>query len=351
MGNLQFMSELNFYEKLVGLPDLEITAVEESATKIILHGRFKKTTALCPVCLQPTGKINQTDVVKFRDLKVFDREVWLHLTIPQFYCVTCHRYFFAHPDWVMPGKSYTRRQAKWVFEMCEKQAFTQVGALINMGVKTVENLFYAVAEKVVDLPQRYAQVRQLGIDEVAHRKGKGSYVCVLTDLERGIQLDVLPDRRKETIIAHFQALGPEFCQQIEVVACDMWAPYSQVAATCFPQAQTVIDRFHVVKLLNQVLDTERKKLRETEPTETCFKHLKWLLFKQAERCSADEKMQVAQALSKAPLLAKLHQLRGAFHRLFEEATTKSALHTGLSEWLTQARWVQFKLSPTRLSDF
>ena len=337
MGNLSFMNELNFYEKLVGLPDLEITAVEESATKIILHGRFKKTTAPCPVCSQPTGKINQTDVVKCRDLNVSAREVWLRLTIPPFYCVTCQRYFFAHPDWVMPGKSYTRRQAKWVFEMCEKQAFTQVGALLNMGVKTVERLFYALAEQVVDLPQRYAQVRQLGIDEVAHRKGKASYVCVLTDLERGIQLDVLPDRRKETIIAHFQSLGADFCQQIQVVACDMWAPYSQVAAACFPQAQTVIDRFHVVKLLNQVLDTERKKLRETEPAETCFKHLKWLLFKQADHCSTDQKTKLAQALSKAPVLAQLHQLRGAFHHLFEEATTKKALHTGLSQWLMQAR--------------
>ena len=282
MGNLRLMNELNFYEKLVGLPDLEITAVEESATKIILHGRFKKTTALCPVCLQSTGKINQTNVCKLRDVNVFHREAWLHLTIPQFYCVTCHRYFFTHPDWVMPGKSYTRRQAKWIFEMCEKQAFTQVAALANRVVKTVEHIFYAVAEKTVNLPQRYAQVRHLGIDEVAHRKGKASYVCVLTDLERGIQLDVLPDRRKETIITHFQALGTAFCQRINVVACDMWGPYQQVIDTCFPQAQSVIDRFHVVKLLNQVLDTERKNLRKTEPTETSFKQLKWLLFKQAD---------------------------------------------------------------------
>ena len=331
------MSELNFYEKLVNLPDLEITAVAESATKIILHGRFKKTTARCPVCLQSSGKINQRTEVKYRDLKVFNREVWIQLTIPPFTCVTCQRYFLAHPDWVMPGKSYTRRQAKWVFEMCEKQAFTQVGALENMGAKTVENLFYAVAEKVVNLPQRYAQVQQLGIDEVAHRKGKGGSVCVLTDLERGIQLDVLPDRRKETIIAHFQSMGAKFCQQIQVVACDMWGPYQQVIATCFPQAQPVIDRFHVVKLLNQVLDTERKKLRKAEPTETSFKHLKWLLFKQTNHCRTDEKTQIAQALSKAPFLGTLHQLREEFHQLFEVSTTKSALHAGLSEWLTKAR--------------
>ena len=331
------MNELNFYEKLLGLPDLRITAVEETATKIILHGRCLQTTALCPVCLQPTGQINQLDVCKFRDLSISGREVWLHLAIPQFYCLTCHRYFFDHPAWVMPGKSYTRRQAKWIFEMCEKQAFTQVAALSNMGIKTVERLFYAFAEQVVNLPQRYAQVRHLGIDEVAYRKGKGHYACVLTDLERGIQLDVLPNRRKETLIAHFHQLGPVFCAQIQVVAADMWGPYRDVTRACFPHAQAVTDRFHVVKLLNQVLDEERKKGRQTEPAVSYFKQIKWLLFKQKAKCNDVEKAQLTAAFDQAPDLARLYQMRESFHQLFEGAGRKAALKVGLDNWMTQAK--------------
>ncbi|WP_162549759.1 transposase [Hymenobacter nivis] len=122
-----------------------------------------------------------------------------------------------------------------------------------------------------------------------------------------------------------------------MVACDIWVPYRQVAAHYFPQAQTVIDRFHVVKLLNQLLDMERKKLRQTEQAETDFKHLKWVLFKQFSHCSADERAPLAQARCKAPLPAKLYQLHGSFHELLEEAATKPALKTSLVEWLTQAR--------------
>jgi len=159
----------------------------------------------------------------------------------------------------------------------------------------------------------------------------------LTDLERGIQLDILPNRRKETLIAHFQSLGDEFCQQIQVVACDMWPPYSQVAQRCFPHAQTVIDRFHVVKSLNQVLDTERKKLRQAEQAETNFKHIKWLLFKQASQCSEEETAQLAQAFSKSSLLAKLYQLRVVFNSLFEESENKLVLKAALTDWLRQAK--------------
>ena len=75
------MNELHFYEKMVGLPDLEITAVEESAMKLIFYGRFKKTKALCPVFLQPTGLINQTEVCKFRGLQISARQIWLHLRL------------------------------------------------------------------------------------------------------------------------------------------------------------------------------------------------------------------------------------------------------------------------------
>lgn len=84
-------------------------------------------------------------------------------------------------DWIMPGKSYTRRQAKWVFEMCAKQPFTEVGALINMSHKTVERLYYHEVEARVDLPGRYAKVRKIGIDEIAHREGKQDGLCLCPD--------------------------------------------------------------------------------------------------------------------------------------------------------------------------
>lgn len=196
------MDELKFYEDLLGLPNLKITSIEKSPTKFIFHCRYTKELSICPMCLEATAKINQREQRKFRDLKISEREVWLYIQVPQFFCPTCNRYFFDNPDWVVAGKSYTKRQSKWIFEMCKKQSFLQVAQLLNMCPKTVERLFYNVAMQVVDLPSRYSKVRKLGIDEIAHRKGKKDYACVLTDLERGIQIDVLPDRKKETLIAH-----------------------------------------------------------------------------------------------------------------------------------------------------
>ena len=148
---------------------------------------------------------------------------------------------------------------------CAKQPFTEVGALLNMVPKTVERIYYEYGQQKLNMAARYAQVRRLGMDEIAHRKGKADDCCVLTDLDRNIQLDILPDRKKETLLAHFELLGNAFCQQIQAVSFDMWRPYLAVSQHCFPNARLVIDRFHVVKALNQTLDQYGQQLHKKKP--------------------------------------------------------------------------------------
>jgi transposase len=330
------MNETQFYQDLLALPRLTVTAVETSPTHILIHGDLQAQATPCPVCREPTALVHQYDTRQVQDLSISGKQVWLHLRVPQLVCTSCPRYFMATAEWIMPGKCYTRRQAQWVFELCAKQPFTEVAALVGLSHKTVERLYYERAEEQIDLAARYAQVRKIGIDEVSHRKGKREFVCVLTDLERGIQLDVLPDRKKETLLAHFEGLGSAFCQQIEVVACDMWRPYRDVAEACFPNAEVVIDRFHVVKALNQMLDGLRKQLRRTEKDEACFKGIKWLLYKRREHCSTEERARLHAAFSKSWLLEEVYALRNTFHALFDVAADKAALSEELERWMHHA---------------
>ncbi len=328
-----------FYQDLLALARLKVTNVHTASQRITIYADVAVAPQPCPRCGQETATVNQYDDRQVQDLSISGKEVWLHLRIPQLVCPQCQRYFTATPDWIMPGKTYTRRQAKWIFLLCAKQPFTEVAALVNLSHKTVERLYYQMAEEQLDLPSRYARVRRLGIDEIAHRKGKGDFVCVLTDLDRGTQLDVLPDRKKATLMKHFQSLGPAFCRQIRGVSCDMWKPYYEVAQTCFSNAVIVIDRFHVVKALNQVLDQLRRHLRREDKDETVFKGIKWMLFKRPERCSTSEQSDIQAALCKSPLLAQVYDLRNQFNALFDAVSGAHSLQIRLQHWITQAEAV------------
>lgn len=336
------MKQSDFYRELLGLSNLEVIWVEADGKKIILHCFLNTDTCICTTCGEATSIVNQKESRKIRDLDISGKEVWLDIQIRQFICYPCNRYFNECPDWVEPRKTYTKRQSKWVFELCAKQPFSEVGCQVNMCPKTVERIFYKQAKSSINLSSRYKQVRKLGIDEISKKKGKKDYACVLTDLERGIQLDVLKDRKKETLLTHFQSLGEEFCSQIEVVSTDMWKTYINVSKECFPNAIIVIDRFHVVKSLNEVLDKIRKKLRKDFEHEECFKSIKWKLFKRTEKCSDEEYAELEKALNKSWELAEVYQLRNTFNSMFDIATSNQDLIHQLDLWIDQASLIENK---------
>ncbi|MGH1336091.1 MAG: ISL3 family transposase [Aureispira sp.] len=164
----------------------------------------------------------------------------------------------------------------------------------------------------------------------------------MVDLERGIQLDVLPNRKKETLIAHFKSLGEDFCNQIEVVCSDIWKTYINVAKEFFPNAEIVIDRFHVVKALNNVLDMLRKKLRRVFKKEDCFKSIKWKLFKRSEKCDAHDFALLKNAFDKSWLLEEIYELSNTFNSMFDRASNKKQLEHQLDLWIEFASQLNFK---------
>jgi transposase len=202
-----------------------------------------------------------------------------------------------------------------------------------MNPKTMERLILDECEYEADLKKRYEQVRRIGIDEQSKRKGKGDYMCILTDLDRGILLDVLPNRKAETIIAHFKNLGEAFCDKITDVCFDNWDAYILVAKTCFKNARLSLDRFHTTKSLNECLDGFRKKLRKDFKDNPNFKKLKWVLYKQFHKLTDAELDILDAAYVDCPELKVLYTKREEFHHILDNETTVEGGRIKLDVWI------------------
>lgn len=327
------MENWSLYEDLLRLPGLKITKVAPQDRRIDIYGEVDEGPQPCPNCGDPTQLVRTYTPRVIRDLDISGRQVWLHLEMKQYECVTCKRYFTQRLSWAMKGKSYTKRQAKFIFEMCEQQSYAQVGVLVDMNAKSVERLYLEYARLRSQLQDRLSKVCRLGIDELSYRKGRKSYYCVLTDLDRGIHLDILPNRKKDTLRAYFQSLGPKWCAQIEAVSCDMWSPYIELAEEFFPEAEVCIDRFHVVVQLNQVLDRFRKKLRRDHPDQEAYKRIKWQLFKRPENLSEQGMHLLFTALAGNEELSQMYELRNEFHDIFDRNQDHWTALCQLNGWI------------------
>ncbi len=331
------MENFDIYEQLLNLPSVKITGVEMKAKIILISCTVQNPTSECPNCGLKTARVNQYYERELRDLNMGIRHVHLRVKMRQFYCPNCNRYFSELLDFADHNKEHTHRQTDYMFCLARKQSYSEVAAIVDTSPKTVERAVLSVCAKTVDIQQRYAQVRRLGIDEHSHRKGKKDYLCTLTDLDRGILIDILPNRKKETLIAHFQALGADFCQQITDVSCDNWDAYICAAKTCFPNAKIILDRFHIVKSLNESLDEFRKALRKTDAQNAHYKKLKWVLYKQFHTLSDTQIDDLENAFQDCPELEKIYHTREQFHHILDNSENTQIALEKIKEWIAHIR--------------
>ncbi len=117
----------------------------------------------------------------------------------------------------------------------------------------------------------------------------------------------------------------------------MWAPYILVVQACFPKAHIVIDRFHVVKALNECLDNCRKDLRKLHPQEAVFKDLKWILFKRQHQLSDAQNQLLQNALAHSSVLEEMVSLPNQFHSIMDLAKGSQWTTEQLDYWLEDAQ--------------
>lgn len=117
-------------------------------------------------------------------------------------------------------------------------------------------------------------------------------MAVIVNLDTGEVLDILPNRTKAELMAYFQAMGKVFCESIEVFCSDMWDGYIEMAKVVFPYAEIIVDRFHFFSHLQKVVDTVRKQMRRKYPKSEALKKIKWVLLKNPETLTEEEKQQL-----------------------------------------------------------
>ena len=261
------MNSLDATSLFLPLPDgLVITSLAATATQLVVQVTCLSSAARCPLCQQLSERVHGHYGRTVADLPCAGRRVILALRVRKFVCgaPNCPQQIFTErlPDLVQSYARMTNRLREALIDLglaTSAQVCTRLAPKLGMQV-SASTLLRAL--RTVSCPPPLS-VRNLGIDDWAWKKGQ-IYGTLLVDLERRKPIELLPDRREETVTAWLLTH-----REIEVISRDRGGEYAAAARKGAPQAQQVADRFHLLlnlrEKLKELMTRKQKLLPSIEP--------------------------------------------------------------------------------------
>lgn len=218
---------------------------------VLVHLHAISSTAPCPQCGTPGSRIHSRYQRTIADVAFGRRHLLLKLLVRKWICreASCTQLIFAER---FPG--LVRRYARMTDRLVE--ALQSVGVTTNgadaarilsaLGMPTTAK---TVIRHVLHLPlPSEGSISKVGVDEWAWKKGH-TYGTILVDLEKRRVVQLLEDRSVESSKTWFRK-HPE----IRIVSRDRGKLFREAATDGAPQAQQVVDRFHLQKNFAEALE-------------------------------------------------------------------------------------------------
>jgi len=179
------------------------------------------------------------------------------------------------------------------------------------------------------------KVKYLGIDEFSIRKGH-NYMTIFIDLQQGRILHAVKGKSKEDAQPFLKVLAGK-ARKLKAVAMDMSSAYYRAVSECLPGAAVVFDRYHVMALMNNTIDTLRRELQVSldDVEKKSLKGCRFLLLRNYESLSPDYQVKLDTLLQINQPLFTAHSLKEQLRLLWENAN-RSQAELYLKQWCFDA---------------
>ena len=264
--------DLTAFARLDGL-GLSVTGQRLEPDRAVLACRVVEPDPWCRRC-GSEGAARDTVIRRLAHEPLGWRPTVLEVVVRRYRCADCgHVWRQDTSAAAEPRAKFSRTGLRWALEGIVVAHLTVARVAEGLGVAwdTANNAVLAEGKRLlINDPTRFEGVKVIGVDEHVwrHTRRGDKYATVIIDLTPvrdgagpARLLDMVEGRSKAAFKTWLADRDDAFRDAVEVVAMDGFTGFKTAAAEEIPDAVTVMDPFHVVRLAGDALDRCRRRVQ------------------------------------------------------------------------------------------
>lgn len=183
----------------------------------------------------------------------------------------------------------------------------------------------------------------IGIDELyvfRHERPSRKYITTVRDQDGKAVLEVARGKGAVALKRFERKIAP-FKANIKTVSMDMASSYNSWAEEFLPDATIIIDRFHVIKALNDRVDKARRRVMAMVDDKTAkkIKGNRYVFLKNREMLTPKEEKKLERAIKikECAALAEVHLFKERMRSIYANAKTFVDAAPLFDGWIEDAK--------------
>jgi transposase len=326
---------------LWGVKDYTQRCIKFEGGAVWFHVDKKPAKRVCPRCGSANcilaGLVSPPPCLK--TTPAGKKTVWLVLHLHRLECNDCGAILQEDRIIADPKKHYTHLLAQYALDMCRRTTIADVADAVGLSWDAVKDI---VMTDLTDRKRKVERidwrgVKRIAIDEISIRKGQ-KYLTVVMNLDTGRVLYVADGRKAEGLAPFFKILRRKRTK-LEAIAMDMCDAFKLAVKLYYRRPCPIVyDRFHVTKMMNEVIDDiRREEMRNAESDEQrgVLKGQRYLLLYALENLEQSKVERLVALLKANERLSTSYILKEQL-RLFWTQESRQAGETFLLDWIATA---------------
>lgn len=280
------MSISHYTKEILDILDVNLTFAENCFQKeaingdicFVFYGQLSYRPQACfhcgeeeTACLMKWGfkevTIQLNDVSEYKTL--------LKMKKQRFRCKTCGKTSIAETSVADRHCSIARRVKLAIAEkLSQPLSMSMVARLKHVSPTTVLRVLHSFQPKQLSSNTSLPEV--LCFDEFQSvKRVSGAMSFIMMNGQTRQLLEIVANRQLPHLEAYFARYPREERAKVHYVVSDFYSPYASLVKTLFPNAQLVIDRFHMSQHIGRAFQQQRKQVMNTfNRRQKEYKHLK-----------------------------------------------------------------------------